>query len=57
MSVSGSTGGSSGRLEVYYNGQWGTVCRDLFSRNDGQVACKQLGFDIADQYGIAETLG
>ena len=57
VSASGSTGGSSGRLEVYYNGQWGTVCKDLFSRNDGQVACKQLGFDAADRYGTADTLG
>ncbi|XP_072048755.1 galectin-3-binding protein A-like [Amphiura filiformis] len=37
---------SSGRLEIYHDGQWGTVCDDTFdSNNNGaSVACRQLGF-------------
>ncbi|XP_013877750.1 scavenger receptor class A member 5 [Austrofundulus limnaeus] len=46
--VNGS-GPHEGRIEVFHEQLWGTVCDDVWDKKDGDVICRMLGYRGAEQ--------
>ncbi|XP_068130835.1 lysyl oxidase homolog 2 [Hyperolius riggenbachi] len=48
---------SEGRVEVYYDGVWGTVCDDDFSMYAAHIVCRELGYMEALSWAPSSKYG
>ena len=43
--LTGGPSANEGRLEVYHEGQWGTVCKHHFNNHAARVVCSEMGYN------------
>ncbi|XP_031564287.1 neurotrypsin-like [Actinia tenebrosa] len=52
--LAGGRSANSGRLEVRYHGQWGTVCSAGWEMKDAEVVCRMLGYPGVQKYKTSD---
>lgn len=48
---------NEGRVEVFYNDEWGTICDDDFTLANAHVLCRHLGFVAATGWAHSAKYG
>ena len=49
LRLSGGDSLQEGRVEIYVNDSWGTVCDDGWGMEETTVACRQLGLPFSPE--------
>lgn len=57
MRLAGAKRQYKGRVELYIEGRWGTVCDRGWGINEANVVCRQLGYTKATQAFKGGTFG
>ena len=47
----------SGRIDIYHNGRWGSICNDNWDIADSRVACRHFGFEFGLLSGGVSDFG
>ncbi len=47
---------STGHVDIYHNGHWGSVCDDGWDLDEAQVVCRQMGFSGAIEFTSGKKL-
>ena len=48
--LQGGASSNKGQLEVFHDGQWGSICDDGWDDDDATVACRSLGFGYGEAF-------
>ncbi len=54
--LEGGRDGAAGRVELRYDGRWGTVCDDRVGADTVRVICRTLGFTYVPRVAVKVTL-